>query len=89
MAKIIISSYKDKTNRRVFATTVTNYIFGEPEEEVIIRSSLRLLKRALQANRVNNTAEIFWDMLPINLLRAHKSENPSYVAEHYFPYNSL
>lgn len=69
--------------------TVTNYVFGEPEEETLVRRSMRLLKQAIKANRVDNTSEIFWDKLHPSLLRAHKRENPSYVAEHYFPYNSL
>lgn len=89
MSKIIVSSFKDKNHQRVFATKVTNYIFGEPEEEVLTRSSLKLLMQAVVANKVDNQPELFWYLLPESYLRAHKRENPSYVADYYLPYNSL
>ena len=68
---------------------VTNYFFGEPKEEVLQARSLRLLKQEMKANRVDNTAEIFWALVPKSCLRAHKRINPYYVADYYLPYNSL
>lgn len=64
-------------------------IFGDMEESVICAKSIRLLKRAIKAHRVDNQSECFWHLFPKSYLRAHKRIHPHYVAEYYLPYNSL
>lgn len=57
-----------------FSAVVYSRVFGEIEEDILVRRSLRLLKQAIRAHRYYHLEECFQPEVQPALARAYKRE---------------